>query len=352
MSQSRHNAPRRGFTLIELLVVIAIIGVLIALLLPAVQQAREAARRIQCTNNLKQIGLAFANYESTQGSFPMGRLTRSRQRDNCTTVFLHTWAAYVLPYMESTAQYNAVNFELVYNSIRQFTAFRMKVSSYMCPSDTPNTDLTGQGFIATWQSSYSGVMGLTEGVYYWWGSGPTAPNADRCGHIDSEGILGGNIAYRISDVTDGTSGTMLVGETSRFRDEPAGSPFNFVNAAGAFAGPNWVTGVRAWPGDIRVTSLAYLVPRLNAPPVRNGGPACLTSTGPFAFPTLGNPPGWVNSRACQELGQFGFRSNHPGGGNFLFADGSVRFLKDSINIQTYRALGTRNIGEVISSDSY
>jgi prepilin-type N-terminal cleavage/methylation domain-containing protein/prepilin-type processing-associated H-X9-DG protein len=351
MSRPPASRSLRGFTLIELLVVIAIIGVLIALLLPAVQQAREAARRIQCTNNLKQIGLAFANYESAQGSYPMGVLRQSRGYDACATTFGHSWAAFILPYMESSAQYNAVNFSRVYNSVSQFTAFRIRVNSYMCPDDTLNTDLTQQGYIATWQSSYAGVAGLTELIYYSWGTGATAPNADRCGAIDGEGILGRNIAYRVADVTDGTSGTLLVGETSRFKDEPANSTFNFVNIAGAFVGPDW-TSTATWPGDIRVTGMSYLVPKINSAPVKNGGPACLTSTGPFASPQYGNPPGWVNSPACQYLGQFGFRSKHPGGANFLSADGSVKFLKETINPQTYRSLGTRNWNEVVSSDSY
>src|SRR4051812_20415149 len=110
-------SPRRGFTLIELLVVIAIIGVLIALLLPAVQAAREAARRAQCTNNLKQIGLAIHNYEGAQGAFPMGNMTRSRTYDNCATYWGHTWMNFILPYIESGTQYNAANFSRVYNSL-------------------------------------------------------------------------------------------------------------------------------------------------------------------------------------------------------------------------------------------
>ncbi len=338
----KYQKPLKAFTLIELLVVIAIIAVLISLLLPAVQSARAAARRTQCINNLKQIGLAIHHYESAAGSFPMGRLQRSRQYDNCSTMWGHTWGMYILPFMEGSNQFNAVNFWRPYNSTFQFTSVRLKVAAYHCPEDTPNVDLTASGYIGTLQTSYAGVAGITEGIYYSWGTAVSANNASRCGVIDMEGIFGSNIAFGINAVTDGTSNTLLVGETSRFRDEPANSAFNFINVGGAFAGPDWSAG-SIWPGDVRVSSMAYVVPRINAKPVKSGGPSALTSVGPF---------NWQTSTQAQELGQFGFRSNHAGGANFLFGDGSVRFLKESISMQTYRALGTRSFGEVISADSY
>jgi prepilin-type processing-associated H-X9-DG protein len=334
-----------------LLVVIAIIGVLIALLLPAVQAAREAARRSQCSNNLKQIGLGVHNYISSVGTLPIGNMTQSRLYDNCGTYWGHTWAAMILPYMEGGNTYNAANFGLAYNYRAQFTAYRTRVSVYICPDDTQSTDLTQSGFIATLQSSYQGMRGMTENLYYSWGTSAGAPNADRCGVIDSEGVFGANIAFGIQDITDGTSNTLMAGEATRFINEPQNSTFGFINVGGAWNGPDWTSTV-IWPGDIRVTSGTYSVPKINAPPVISGGPACLTSTGPFAFTTYGNPPGWVNSTQCYVLGQFGFRSRHPGGANFLLSDGSVRFLKETINIFTYRALSTRNLGEVLSADSY
>jgi prepilin-type processing-associated H-X9-DG protein len=339
--------------LIELLVVIAIIAVLIALLLPAVQAAREAARRAQCTNNLKQIGLAIHNYESTHSSFPMGNMGRDRWLNNCSVAWLHTWMNYILPYMEGTNQYSAVNFSRPYNSIYQFTAFRGKFSSFLCPDDTENVDLTQQGFIATYQTSYVGMRGMTENLYWTWGRATTAPNADRCGAIDGEGIFGTNIAYKLASITDGTSNTLMVGEKSRFREEPPNSPFNFGNAGGAFAGPDWVSGTLVWSTDVRPTGSAYSVPRINAPPRTLASAPCAPDTiNPFGTPQYGNPPGWVNDPGCLVLGQFGFRSNHPGGAHFLFADGSVKFLKETISMPTYRALSTRALGEVVSSDSY
>jgi prepilin-type N-terminal cleavage/methylation domain-containing protein/prepilin-type processing-associated H-X9-DG protein len=341
-------APRGAFTLIELLVVIAIIGVLVALLLPAVQAAREAARRAQCVNNLKQIGLAIMNYESAQTSYPMGRFRLDRAYDNCATAWDHSWINYILPFLEAGNQYGAINYSRPYNSVTQFTAFRLKLATLICPDDTPNTDLTAQGYIVTMQTSYTGMSGLTENVYYSWGTSTSAPNANRCGAIDGEGIFGTTIAYKVTDVIDGTSNTIFVGEQTRFSNEPPNSTFNFGNASGAFAGPDWL-GATTWSGDVRVTGLAYAVPRPNAKAVTSNVTACMNGN-PFGTPQYGNSVGWLNT--CQNMGQFGFRSPHPGGVNFLFGDASVRFLKDSIGLPTYRALATRAMGEVISSDAY
>jgi len=331
-----------GFTLIELLVVIAIIGVLIALLLPAVQAAREAARRSQCVNNLKQMGLALHNYESSNGTFPMGDMWADPRR-GCDPdwEFLHAWMAYILPQIEQGADYNAVNFSLPYNTFANDTCYRVSLSVYFCPSDTSNVKLPA-GFIGIIQSSYAGVRGLTENLGYSWTPGPGVPNPERCYAIDSEGVFGRNVSYRIAEVSDGLSNTMFVGETARFLDEPGGSPFNFGHIGGAWIGPSWLANNSTWPEDIRLSSGAFVVPKLNAKPNKLNATTVLTSVGPI---------GWINNPPSLDLGQFGFRSRHPGGANFLFGDGSVKFLKESIGKSTYRALGTRNLGEVISSDA-
>jgi prepilin-type processing-associated H-X9-DG protein len=322
--------------------------VLIALLLPAVQAAREAARRAQCVNNLKQIGLACYNYESTQGVYPMGNLTRDPVTDpTCVgTYFGHTAMSYILPFMEGNAQYGAMNFSLAYNFLAQSTASSARVAAYLCPSDGTATKTDPNVFVANSQTSYAPVRGIRENIR--WTQSP-ANASNRCGANDSEGLFGANISYRVADVIDGTSNTMMFGETSRFKEEESSSShFNFWNAAGAWAGPPW-TGTPAWPGDVRITGGAFVVPRLNAPPVINGGPACQQNVAAPHSLNWNLPP---SNPPCLLLGQWGFRSRHPGGANFLFSDGSVKFLKDSTNITTVWALGSRAQGEVISADSY
>ncbi|WP_435016202.1 DUF1559 domain-containing protein [Tundrisphaera sp. TA3] len=330
--------------------VIAIIAVLIALLLPAVQAAREAARRAQCVNNLKQLGLAAANYESTSNSYPMGNVARN-MKDNCATNFAHSAFNFMLPYLEQSAAGASYNFSRPYNSVVQFTASGSKVASMLCPSDSIAA-VAPSGYIVTTQTSYSMSRGQHENIWYNWSPSGTLPDpkglyADTCNYGGGDGMFMPNSVVKVADVTDGTSNTFLFGETSRFRDEPSTSVFNFGNVTGCFNGPNWET-TRVWPGDMRPTSGAFVIPRPNAPPDKTG-------TLINALAGLSLPPDWAEepyATQFQELGQWGFRSNHPGGVNFCFADGSVKFINNTVNIKTYRALGTRSGGEIISADAY
>jgi prepilin-type N-terminal cleavage/methylation domain-containing protein/prepilin-type processing-associated H-X9-DG protein len=352
--------PRTGFTLIELLVVIAIIGVLVALLLPAVQSAREAARRAQCTNNLKQIALAAHNYESAHGSFPIGN--RGLQlvypglppcgilTDPPSSVPIgHSAFVFILPYIEDGTQYNAYNIVRTYDSLSNVTGISTRVATYICPTDTP-ADPDPTGDIPVTQGSYGCVRGTWETMAINWtvSSEPPDPKGlypGTCNQGPGDGMFSVEWSHTISSATDGLSNTFLFGEMSRFRNEPAGSNFMFNLIGWLWAGPPW-TGNPYWPNDIRVTGGTSCVPKLNAPPDTTGNVlnAC--------FATVSFPPDWVTVPACQNLGQFGFRSLHPGGGNFAMADGSVRFVKDGINVPTYRALATRAGGETIGADQY
>jgi len=355
----RRVSKSRGFTLIELLVVIAIIGVLIALLLPAVQAAREAARRAQCTNNLKQIGLALHNYESGNGSFPPACFgTSIRDASPCTANVSHTWAALILPYMEQTAPYNAINFLVpTYNGgtasngttgnwgRSQATGYTTRIDAFLCPSDLQNLSqrrtvdtVATVGHNPYSATSYAAVAGTWECLYYgYWGvAGLNPPPLSNCEAIEPNGVFGKNYTYKIADILDGTSSTMFVGETSHFKGEPS-SIFSFWNRGGVFIGNIG--------SDVRPMSIAYTVPKINAA-AEGADPAATWLVDPF---------NWWNYQIypqAQNAGEFGFRSQHPGGANFLFGDGSVKFIKQTINLQNYQALGTRSQSEVVSSDSY
>jgi prepilin-type N-terminal cleavage/methylation domain-containing protein/prepilin-type processing-associated H-X9-DG protein len=342
---SRPQKTRRGFTLIELLVVIAIIGVLIALLLPAVQSARESARRMQCTNNLKQIGLALNNYESAFSCYPFGNLYLTNSYNygsGCTYNYRHTLFTFALQFMEQSAEYNSINFTGAANSVRNTTSFNTRINSYVCPSDQPSIP-TPAGYPGYSQGSYAGMAGTTEMyVYNYVGSQAvqpnySAPNPDICNLIIGNGAMILSKVRKVADVTDGLSGTIFVGETSRFRNEPA-SIFNIWNAGEWFG-----DGLSA--NSSRPTGIAYAVPKINA---QADLPDFIVSV------IKGDPFTWyaTNANMALNYGQFGFRSLHPGGANFLFGDGSVHFLKESTDLPTYRALSTIQGNEITSSGSY
>lgn len=354
MTSLHHRASsRRGFTLIELLVVIAIIAVLIALLLPAVQAAREAARRTQCVNNLKQMGLAMANYESSYGCFPFGAITRTYVNPFSTTTcdtnyaWNHTMFLYIAPFIEQGNAFNGVNFSGSWASVRNVTSLKSKISAYICPSDTPATPAPDT-YPPYTQSSYAAVAGNVEllryKTYHMYPGNPTpATTYDQdCNYLMQDGIYGINKVTKLSNITDGLSNTMAVGETSRFKNDPASDATGTPNIWNFWTNAAWY-GDSFGNGSSRPNGFAYTVPKLNAS-------ANITSVYPF-IDNLG-PLYWKNDPLAWTYGQFGFRSNHPGGGNFVFADGSVKFIKQTINIATYNALGSKANGEVISADQY
>jgi prepilin-type N-terminal cleavage/methylation domain-containing protein/prepilin-type processing-associated H-X9-DG protein len=352
----RPRGKSRGFTLIELLVVIAIIAVLIALLLPAVQAAREAARRAQCVNNLKQIALAAHNYESATGVFPMG----NRYIDNtcfasgslCDTAncwFGHSAFGLIMPFIEGNAQYNALNYNFQANSSRNTTVYFAKQATYICPSDLPAPPYT-----TPWaQGSYGMSRGTQENIYENWAAtafpDPNAEQPGKCNAALGNGMFGAEASVRIAQVTDGTSNTTFFGETSRWRDDPARG-FNWYHFTAVFGTAN--TG-GYYSGDVRPQTGAFTFPDMNGQPDK---------TGTFinqVFCNCGStnciPSDWLDPKclsAVRKLGQFAFRSFHPGGCNFAMADGSVRFIKQTISTIPYMAVGTRQGGEVLSADSY
>jgi prepilin-type processing-associated H-X9-DG protein len=349
---------------IELLVVIAIIGVLIALLLPAVQQAREAARRTQCLNNMKQIGLAVHNYESTWGCFPPSECGYGVGQAVIKTT---TWGpmARIAPYLEQGAAYNAMNFSWSYSKPVNMTTCTLKIDALMCPSEA-NQDIsfpdgpTAQGYAV---SPYA----WNRGDWYVWG-GFGAPT--------SRGLIIFNGPRKIADVTDGLSGTLMLSETKCYQPQlrhlisNGGStlpglsdPMNIPDLATSvqIIQANWTTnpanllnvGHTRWSnGGVYYDGFTSALP----PNYKVGAPGG-QSIPPDAVGTPAPDPNLDLVSIDENDGAPTFaavtaRSYHPGGVNSLMADGSVRFTKDSINWVTWRALSTVKSGEVVSSDSY
>ena len=308
----RIPTPRRprGFTLIELLVVIAIVAILIALLLPAVQAAREAARRAQCVNNLKQIGLALANYEGVHKVLPPGYVSNFDAAGNDTGPGWG-WAAMILPQMEQAPLFGAINFNLAIEAPANQTCRLTTVAALLCPSDPATGPVTavrrdlGTGaptgtLCLLAPANYVGVSGLSE-------PGP-----------DGEGVLYRDSDVTLADVTDGTSQTVFVGERSLL-----------LGGNTTWAGS--VTGAVLYPSG---NGIGRLVTEL--------APGLVLS---HAGERVG--PGDRNSEVNQ------FYSAHAGQGvNFLFGDAHVAYLKTSMTYKVYLGLATRDGEEVIPGDAY
>jgi prepilin-type processing-associated H-X9-DG protein len=265
--------------------------------------------------------------------------------------------------MEATTGYNAVNFAFPSSSQSNTTCMFNKFPSLICPSDIPATPYTRTDYPGVnnlWgQCSYGMSRGTQENIYENWGitatGDPTGMNFQHCNAALGNGMFGAEDVVRISAVTDGTSNTAFFGETSRWTDEPARGVnwFHFTAAFGTTSATpaNSIGGY--FTGDLRIETGRFTLPDMNGHPDRTGQyiNAVFCNCGSTAC----IPTDWLDPKclgAVRKLGQFAFNSLHPGGCNFAFADGSVKFLKQTIGTQTYMALGTRAGGEVISSDAY
>ncbi|QDU64334.1 Type II secretion system protein G precursor [Planctomycetes bacterium Pan216] len=308
---------RRGFTLVELLVVIAIIGVLVALLLPAVQQARESARRMQCTSNLKQMGAALHNYHDAHGKFPPGFITDTGW----------AWGSFLLPYLDRMDLYDRLNVNGIMDvrssnpTLRDLC--RTKLPIYLCPSDSPGSkvsqnphgpvNILGTGGNQIGLSNYLGISGTFD---------------IRCWSTNVDGIFYFNSAIGIPDITDGTSKTIAIGERAVS-----------TNNTSAARGANWAgtssPSTKCWdnsggnpPDHIRFRETTLLATRAG-------------------WSLINTPAGYTR----------GASSLHPGGANFLLADGAVTFISDVIdssnnsgaNMSTYQRLGSRNDGKIVDA---
>jgi prepilin-type N-terminal cleavage/methylation domain-containing protein/prepilin-type processing-associated H-X9-DG protein len=315
-AQSRRGA--RGFTLIELLVVIAIIGVMIALLLPAVQAAREAARRAQCANNLKQLGLAMHNYHSALDVFPPGYISVTADGTAGGTEIGPGWgwATLMLGHLDQGPLYASTNFSLAITAPAAQTVRSTFLGTFLCPSSvgTGPVNLTASGSTA---QSTPVISGLSPSQYV--ASAGQFEVADSA--ANNNGVFYRNSRIGLKDIVDGSSLTLMIGERSR-------------NVADAV----WVGAV---PGAQVCTNPTWRLQDCEPSNVM-----ILAHTGPEP-----NQP-WVDVPNYKGAGADDFWSLHPGGCNFLFCDGSVRFLKETINPQVFSYLSTRAGGEVVSADAF
>jgi prepilin-type N-terminal cleavage/methylation domain-containing protein len=314
----------RGFTLIELLVVIAIIAILIALLLPAVPQAREAARRSQCRNNLKQLGLALHNYHDNFRLFPMGH-TRSNDGGGGVSGW-RGWGvhAMILPYIDQAPLYNQLNFNMHFDHGTSTNARRTQLPAFLCPSDSVFPGSAERG-----NNNYAGSMGPSFGQY-------VAPIANR------DGMFNFDVVVRIADIQDGTSTTICMSEQfigdndgTRYRAGDVvrgiaytGSKYKptatelqtYRTACEAGTANHHSHNGREWASGMSSQTLFN-----TAAPPNWGGPTCQECVG----------CGWMDSQ-----GIFPARSKHVGGVHCLMGDGSVRFVSENVSLNLWQDAGS------------
>ena len=284
------SKSRSAFTLVELLVVVAIIGILVALLLPAVQAAREAARRMSCSNNLSQLVFALQNYDSTYDSYPSGTLEAKGPIVNAPQGFHHNWLTQLLPYMEERNAYNHVDFSVGVYDAKNEPVRAIRIRTFRCPSESRSND--------TAISSYAGLH----------------HDLDQPIDANNNGVFFLNSSVRYEDIKDGSSQTIVIGERLADLQQDLG----------------WMSGTRSTLRNTGtpINSLLDVIRRRGNTP----------------FVTLDE----LGTEIASTVGGFG--SHHPGGAQFAFGDGHVEYLSQAISLEVYQQLGHRADGKLLSRD--
>jgi prepilin-type N-terminal cleavage/methylation domain-containing protein/prepilin-type processing-associated H-X9-DG protein len=345
---------RRGFTLIELLVVIGIIGIMVALLLPAVQQVREAANRMSCTNNLRQLGLALHNYHGDYGGFPPGLVSSSGNVSDAEA----TGFTFILPYLEQDNTYHLYDFSNPWYDPRNSTAVGIQVRLFYCPSNRAEGAMDLGPIGAQWgvtlpPSAASCDYAFCKGANGALENNGTGIPGTLLGVFGIRTHQQGQRATRLTDIRDGTSMTIAMGEAAggslkylvRDLNNPS-QPVIYPYTGGPIAiDQSWsAAGItdasHPWYGSVLATTAQFGMGDDPVDEPMNRHPATPTVAG---GDTTGD-----NASGMDFVS--GFRSLHPGGCNFLFCDGSVRFLSEGIAAPVYRALSTYAGGEVVSAD--
>jgi prepilin-type processing-associated H-X9-DG protein len=314
--------------LIELLVVIAIIAVLIALLLPAVQAARESARRISCVNNLKQIGVAMHNFHDVNGFLPS-----SNRPGASTNLPRVSGITFLLSYFEQGTLYNAYNQSYNWSGVENSTVVRSTINTLLCPSGQHPEAFDGDPQPpSVWTPTIAAVTHYSPTI----GVDARLAAAGLVGSAGT-GMLPKNLQPRLADVTDGLSLTIAFAES-------AGRPFVYRKGGRVLGDPlTYRVNGGGWSrpaSDFSIDGSSLdgsVIP----------GPCPMNCTNGEDVGSVSFPYPYYGSEGTGEVFAF-----HPGGANFLFGDGSVKFLKETIGIRTFASLITRAGGEVVSSDSY